>query len=193
MVIGRLGRTFVAANAITSVTQQMSTVLTQGVAQAGAIVTGQTIGEGNRDKAQTQGYAFLGLGLILGLFSALVIVLISTPIISAYQVLVRTASVAKQLMNAISIIMIFQATNSLMTKGVLRGGGDTKILMLADNIFLWAVSIPLGMLAGLVLHWPAFWIYICLKFDQIAKAVWCVFRLRSGKWIKKISTGKVNN
>jgi putative MATE family efflux protein len=192
MVIGRLGRTFVAANAITSVTQQMSTVLTQGAAQAGAIVTSQTIGEGNRDKAQTQGYEFLGLGMVLGLFSALVILLISTPIISAYQVSIRTASVAEQLMNAISIIMIFQATNSLMTKGVLRGGGDTKMLMLTDNIFLWVVSIPLGILAGLVLHWPAFWIYICLKFDQIAKAVWCVFRLRSGKWIKKISTGKVN-
>ena len=44
MVIGRLGVAFVAANAITSVTQQMSNVLTQGVSQSGAIVTGQTLG-----------------------------------------------------------------------------------------------------------------------------------------------------
>ena len=51
-------------------------------------------------------------------------------------------------------------------------------------------SIPLGLLAGFALHLPAFWIYTCLKFDQIAKTVWCVFRLRSGKWIKRISTGK---
>ena len=40
MVIGHLGATFVAANAITSVTQQLSSVLVQGVSQAGAIVTG---------------------------------------------------------------------------------------------------------------------------------------------------------
>ena len=73
-----------------------------------------------------------------------------------------------------------------MTKGVLRGGGDTKVLMLADNIFLWAVSIPLGVIAGLVLHMPAFWIYFFLKSDQILKAFWCVIRLQSGKWIKKI-------
>ena len=38
---------------------------------------------------------------------------------------------------------------------------------------------------------PAFWIYVALKFDQIAKAVWCVLRLRSGKWIKKITAGNV--
>ena len=83
---------------------------------------------------------------------------------------------------------VFQATNSIMTKGVLRGGGDTKVLMLADNIFLWAASIPLGILAGFVLHMPAFWIYFCLKIDQVLKAVWCVIRLRSGKWIKKIKS-----
>lgn len=190
MVVGHLGVNFVAANAITSVTQQMSNVLTQGVAQAGAIVTGQTLGEGDREKALGQGYAFMGLGLALGLFAALVITVISGPVIGAYNVSEETAGVAGQLMEAIALIMIFQSTNSIMTKGVLRGGGDTKMLMLADNIFLWVLSIPLGLLAGFALHLPAFWIYTCLKFDQIAKTVWCVFRLRSGKWIKRISTGK---
>ncbi|MDE6639036.1 MAG: MATE family efflux transporter [Acetatifactor sp.] len=192
MVVGHLGVSFVAANSITSVTQQMSNVLTQGVAQAGAIVTGQTLGEGERDKAFSQGYAFLGLGLSLGLFAALVIRVISGPVIGAYNVSEETAKVAEQLMEAIGFIMIFQSANSIMTKGVLRGGGDTKMLMLADNIFLWVLSIPMGLLAGFVLGLPAFWIYTCLKFDQIAKAVWCVFRLRGGKWIKKISTGKIS-
>ena len=62
--------------------------------------------------------------------------------------------------------------------------------MIADNVFLWVASVPLGILAGFVFHLPAFWIYICLKIDQILKAVWCVFRLDSGKWIKKITTGE---
>ena len=79
-----------------------------------------------------------------------------------------------------------------MTKGVLRGGGDTKMLMLADNIFLWILSIPLGIVAGFVFHWPAFWIYFCLKLDQVIKTFWCIGRLKSEKWIKKISTGKEN-
>ncbi len=81
MVVGHLSMAFVAANAVTSVTQQMSNVLAQGVAQAGAIVTGQTLGEGERDKALSQGYTFLGMGLGLGLFAALVIRLISGPVI----------------------------------------------------------------------------------------------------------------
>ncbi len=188
MVIGRLGESFVAANAVTAVTQQLSSVLIQGFSQAGAIVTGYTLGEGGREKAHRQGYAFLGLGLIFGVVSAGVILLISSPIIKAYNLSPDTQAIAAQLMLSISIIVLFQATNSIMTKGVLRGGGDTKVLMVADNIFLWVASIPLGVIAGLVLHLPAFWIYFFLKIDQVLKAFWCVIRLRSGKWIKKIKT-----
>ena len=190
MVIGRLGEDFVAANAVTAVTQQLSSVFTQGFSQAGAIVTGYTLGEGDREKAHRQGYAFLGLGMLFGLIAAGIIMAISTPMISAYTLTPNAVEIAKQLMLSISIIMIFQATNSIMTKGVLRGGGDTKMLMLTDNIFLWAASIPLGIIAGFLLKLPAFWIYFALKIDQVLKAVWCVIRLRSGKWIKKIRSEK---
>ncbi len=190
MVIGHLGAAFVAANAITSVTQQLSTVVIQGVSQAGAIVTGQTLGLGDRHKTMDQGWMFFGLGLALGAVSAAFIMAVSHPIISTYKVSEETVKIAEQLMAAISIIIIFRATNSIMTKGVLRGGGDTKMLMIADNIFLWVLAIPFGILAGFVFHWSAFWIYIALKSDDIVKTFWCLGRLKSEKWIKKISTGK---
>ena len=188
MVIGRLGGAFVAANAVTAVTQQLSSVMIQGFSQAGAIVTGYTLGEGDREKAYNQGYAFLGMGVVFGLLAAGIVMLISEPMIRAYSLSEDTQVIARQLMLSISIIIVFQATNSIMTKGVLRGGGDTKMLMVADNVFLWVASLPLGIIAGLVLHLPAFWIYFFLKLDQVLKAIWCVIRLRSGKWIKKIKT-----
>ena len=190
MVIGRLGESFVAANAVTAVTQQLSSVMIQGFSQAGAIVTGYTLGEGDKEKAHRQGYAFLGLGIVFGLIAAGIIMLISEPMIMAYKLSPDTQEIARQLMRSISLIVVFQATNSIMTKGVLRGGGDTKVLMIADNLFLWVASIPLGILAGLVIGFPAFWIYFFLKIDQVLKAVWCVIRLRSGKWIKKIKSSK---
>ena len=190
MVIGRLGESFVAANAVTTVAQQLSSVMIQGFSQAGAIVTGYTLGEGDRDKAFSQGYAFLGIGFLFGVVAAGIITAISAPLISAYNLSPQTQAIARELMWSISIIIVFQATNSIMTKGVLRGGGDTKMLMLADNIFMWVAALPLGILAGLVFHLPAFWIYFALKCDQILKAVWCVIRLRSGKWIKKIYSEK---
>ncbi len=187
MVMGRIGKAFVAANSVTTVVQQLSSVLTQGISNASGIITGHTMGQGDYEKAQRQGYTFLGLGLTIGCVAALVILVLKDPIINYYQVTPEAKAIAGQLMLAVSFIMIFQSMNSILTKGVLRAGGDTKFLMLGDILFLWVASIPLGALAGLVWHFSAFWIYTLLKIDQIIKCVWCFFRLKSGKWMKKIS------
>lgn len=186
MVMGRIGSTFVAANSITAVTQQVSLVFIQGMAFAGSIITGQTLGEGRVEDAKRQGYTFFWLGLVIGCIAGGIIFLIRTPIINAYNITQQTKELTEQLMDAISINVIFQSTNSILTKGVLRGGGDTKFLMVADILFLWVLSIPLGAAAGLIWNWSPFVIYLCLRSDQIVKAVWCIFRLNSGKWIKKI-------
>ncbi len=149
-------------------------------------MTGHTLGKGEVERAQREGYTFMIFGTILGVAACGIILVLSGPIVGLYHITEETRAIAYQLMDAIAIIVIFQSMNSILTKGVLRGGGDTKFLMLADILFLWVASIPLGMLAGLVLHLPAFWIYFFMKIDQIIKCVWCVFRLRSGKWMKKI-------
>jgi len=186
MVMGHIGKAFVAANSVTMVVQQLSSVLTQGISNASGIITGHTMGEGDYKKAQRQGYTFLIMGLLIGLLAALIILVLRTPIINYYNVSDEAKAIAYELMDAILLIVIFQSMSSILTKGVLRAGGDTKFLMVGDILFLWIASVPLGALAGLVLHLPAFWIYTFLKIDQIIKCVWCYFRLRSGKWLKKI-------
>lgn len=192
MVMGRIGSVFVAANSITTVTQHLSTALISGISQAGCIVTGHNIGRGEYEKARKQGWTFLFFGLFIGLLAGIFIILIANFIISFYQITEETRLIAYELMKAVGIIVIFQSANSIITKGVLRGGGDTKCLMIADNIFLWAASIPLGYFAGLYFKLPAFWIYFSLKIDQILKTMWCVYRLKSGKWVKKIGSNQVN-
>ncbi|HEY5466924.1 MAG TPA: MATE family efflux transporter [Clostridia bacterium] len=186
VVMGHISAGFVAANAITAVTQQFSTIMIAGMSNASAIITGHTLGEGDVEKAQRQGVTFTALGVAVGIFAGALIMLLSGPVISMYNITPETREIAEQLMLAVGFIVIFQATNSILTKGVLRGGGDTKFLMAADILFLWVASIPLGALAGLVWHLPAFWTYNFMKIDHIIKAVWCIFRLRSRKWIKRI-------
>ena len=186
MVMGRIGKDFVAANSVTVVVQQLSSVLTQGTSNASGIITGHTMGEGDFKKAQKQGYAFLVMGLIIGVFASLLILIVKNPIIRFYDVSSEAKQIANKLMYSIVVIMVFQSVNSILTKGVLRAGGDTKFLMVGDVLFLWLASVPLGALAGLVLHLDPFWIYFFLKIDQIIKCIWCYFRLRSGKWLKKI-------
>ncbi len=187
-VMGHVGASFVAANAITTVTMQLATVVIQGISQASCTITGITLGEGKYEKAQQQGITFAAIGFLIGAVGCIIILALRGVIIDAYRIQPETKALAYELMDAVAVVVLFQSANSILTKGVLRGGGDTKFLMIADILFLWIGSIPLGALAGLVFHWPGFWIYIMLRIDQFIKAVWCLFRLKSGKWIKKIKS-----
>jgi Na+-driven multidrug efflux pump len=186
MVMGRIGQAFVAANSVTMVVQQLSSILTVGVGNASGIITGHTMGEGDYKKAHRQGYTFTIIGFLIGFLAAFIILILKKPIINFYQVSNEAKLIADQLMNAIIFIIIFRSVSSILTKGVLRAGGDTKFLMRGDILFLWVASVPLGALAGLVFHWSSFWIYTLLNIDQIIKCFWCIFRLKSGKWLKKI-------
>ena len=186
VVMGQIGASFVSANSITNVIQRVSTIFITGLSFSGCFLTGQVLGERRIEDAQRQGYTYAILGLVIGIVAAAIIQIIATPVVNAYNISAQTKEIAFELMNAVSIIIIFRSTNSILTKGVLRGGGDTKFLLMADMTTMWLLAVPLGALAGLVLHLPAFWIYIFLHFDQIVKAVWCLFRLKSEKWIKKV-------
>lgn len=190
VVMGQIGTAFVAANAITTMTMQLTTVFAQGVANASSMITGNTLGEGKYDDAQEQGVTFLAISIILGIVSAVVIKILSPYIIGYYNIEESTRAIAQQLMDAIAIVLVFQMIGAVMTKGVLRGGGDTKFLMVADILFLWVLSLPLGYMAGLVWFLEPFWISVCLRSDRIVKAVWSVSRLLSRKWIRIARTDK---
>lgn len=187
---GHIGKTFMSANTITMVVQHMATIFSSGLGQASLIITGNTLGEGRIEQAKKQSVSLVTVSVIFGIAVGMFIYLISPVIVGFYKIMPETREMAIALMHALAVVGIFMMPGSILTKGVLRGGGDTTFLMMADVIFLWAVSVPLGAAAGIVWHWPPFWIMFCLRIDNILKTILCIFRMRSGKWIKKFKTEK---
>ena len=187
MIIGHLGASFVTANAIVAMIVRLSTVFNSGFASAGSIMTGNVLGSGDAETAYRQGVTFTVLSFVIGVAAGGVILLLAPWIIGAYNITEETRGIAFMLIDAVSIMVVFQAMQSMLTKGVLRGGGDTRFLMIADIAFMWICSIPLGYLAAFVWHMSPFWIYILMKIDYIIKTIWCVFRLVHKKWIRMIA------
>ncbi len=184
VIMGHIGASFVSANAIVAQVVRMSTVFNQGLSNASSVLTGNTLGEGKKEKAYRQGITFLALSVIIGVVAAGIILAICPIVVGGFNINAETTAIADELMIAVAVMVIFQTTQSVLTKGVLRGGGDTRFLMVADILFLWLVSVPLGYLCALVWHLPAFWIYVSLKIDWIIKSIWCAFRLIRGKWVR---------
>jgi putative MATE family efflux protein len=183
VIIGHIGTSFVAANSIVAMIQRLCTVMTQGIGQAAQVITGNNVGAGLKEKAYREGVTMLFLSTAMGLLTSVILLIIGPAIIGAYNITEETRAIAMQLLYAISIIVVFQALQSVLTKGILRGGGDTRFCMMVDATFLWLLSIPLGWITGVMLGLPAFIVYICLKIDWIVKVIVCLIRFRSKKWI----------
>ena len=186
IIIGHISTEFVAANAIISTIVRLSTVFTQGLGQASSTITGNTLGEGDREKTYRQGVTMVTLSVFIGILAGGIILALAPWIIDMYDITDVTRSVAWELMYAVAIMVVFQSMQSVLTKGILRGGGDTKFCMFADAAFLWFVSIPVGALCGLVLHTDPFVIYIALKLDWAIKSIVCLWRVKSRKWMRRV-------
>jgi len=192
VIIGRMGSTAVSAHSIVQVIDRLLTVVIFGISNAASIVIGHTIGAGRRQEAQQEGETLFLLSFGVSVLIAGLFIVIGPATLGLYNVTQETRELTQKLMVTYTFLIVFQCIGSVMTKGVLRGGGDTRFLMVADVFFLWAVSIPLGYLSGLVFGLPIFITVIFLRMDDIIKSVWCVSRLNSGKWIHEV-TKKIEN
>lgn len=185
-IIGHMNKIYMSAYSITAMVQRLSNVFMVGMSQASTLIIGNTLGAGEPEKAKKQGYTMAFIAACVGVVCSLIILAAGPFIISHYNIADETKGIAWGFMSAVAIFSIFLYEAGILTKGVLRGGGDTRFLMVADVLFLWVLCIPLGYLAAHVWNWPPFFLFMALRVDHIMKIVLCLPRLISGKWMKKI-------
>ena len=187
-ILGWLGQSMVSANAIVAVAMQLATVFLMGISNASGIMIGETVGMGDKEKAQAQGHTFLVISALMGIAAAGLILAITPVSINFFNVKDETVIIVYGLMYSLAVIMPFHCISTVLTKGILRGGGDTKFLMVADVLFLWIASLPLGYLAGFVFGLSPFWISIFLRIDTVIRSLWCAMRLYQGKWTRTVKS-----
>lgn len=186
-ILGHMGAAMVSGQAITMTAMRLCTAFVLGLSQASSVMVGQAVGAGNVKEAQLQGKWFCIISAVTGILGGILIWMAGPEIIGVFRLSGESADTAGQMMKAMSLLMVCQSMQAVMGKGVLRGGGDTGFLMLADLIFLWMLSIPIGYGAGLVWGWTPFWVFVCLRLDIIGKTFLCLGRLRKGRWIKNVN------
>ena len=187
VVIGRMGREFVAANAIAGLLIQMMGIVVLGIASAAGAIIGNTVGEGDNARALDYARKMLILSVFLGFFGFVVIQAVRLPLISLYVLSDASILYARQITHVVSVNILFIAVSMVSLMGTLRGGGDTKFAMMVDITFPWLIGIPLGALAGLRFGWPVYLVYIILRSEDVFKAAVILWRVPRGKWIKNVT------
>lgn len=186
VIMGHVGEEITAAHAIVNSAVQLTTVINTGVAGASAIVIGNTIGEGDIPRARREGNTYTLFSALFGLALIPLLLVLEAPYISLYSISDATRAITHGMVLVNCWVMPFQTIAYVTSKGILRGGGDTRFLLLADSSCVWFISIPLGALAGLVWHLSPTWIFFFLRVEYPLKGLVCLIRFLTGKWIREI-------
>lgn len=189
-VLGHVGEAVSAAAAITSSMVQIVTVLNTAAGTVSAIIIGNTIGEGDIPRARREGNSYMLLSFLFGLLLIVPVLLLEGPYFSLYDISGETRAIAHGILLVNCCFLPMQTNAYLSSKGVLRGGGDTRFIMVADSACVWFISLPLGVLAAFVWGWSAVWVYVCLRIQYPLKGIICLIRYASGKWIREIRAGE---
>ena len=192
MIIGHISTEFVSANSIANIIWQCVWVVVSGMGNATSVVIGNAVGRGeDKQLILNKAKTIVLLSAIMGVISAITLIIIRGPVINFYEVSAETKALAYDLIVSYAVIIVFQAMSVQYVVGIFRGGGDTKTAMLVDVVFLWLVAIPLGALSGFVLGWAPPFVYLMLKSDELIKNIFSFIHLRSGKWIRDITVHPV--
>ena len=193
VIYGHVGAEITAANAIVNSFVQVLTVFNNGISGASAVVIGNTIGEGDIARAKREGNSYVLLAALIGLVGIPILLLLERPYVGLYSIGAATRAMTHSMFVLNCWMMPFMTMAFMTSKGILRGGGDTRFLLLADSSCVWFISLPLGALAGLVWGMSPAWVYFFLRVEYPLKGLVCLVRYFSGRWIRVIRAGEREN
>ncbi len=193
VIYGHVGAEITAANAIVNSFVQVLTVFNNGISGASAVVIGNTIGEGDVARAKREGNSYVLLAALIGLVGIPILLLLERPYVGLYSIGTATRAMTHSMFVLNCWMMPFMTMAFMTSKGILRGGGDTRFLLLADSSCVWFISLPLGALAGLVWGMSPAWVYFFLRVEYPLKGLVCLVRYFSGRWIRVIRAGEREN
>jgi len=187
VILGHMNDAAISANSIATTLYQVLKVAAVGASGAASVMIGKTIGEGNqrkiREYSRTMQMIFLGIGLLI----AVLLFILKDPIISLYKISDETARLANGFLLVLCVAGAGMAYQMPVNTGIVRGGGDTKYVLVMDLVSIWGIVLPLSALAAFVFHWHPIAVIACLNADQVFKCLPAVIKVNRYRWMKKLT------
>lgn len=185
-ILGQLGSSVSAANAVIQVSRQLAMVVSIGIANATAIIVGKAIGEGKISQAKIYAKKLLKLSMCSGVGGGILILLLRPILGNVLSLTTQARTNLSFMMLILAVYVCCQAVSCTGIVGVFRAGGDTKYGVIVDVSTLWLGSIVFGFLAAFIWKLDFKIIYLILLCDEPLKLPFVYKRYISYKWLKNL-------
>ena len=148
LLMGRLGTVAMAGHQATINLASLTFMVPLGVGAAAAVRVGHAVGAGDAAGARRAARAALVWGIGFMLVSAVVLLLAPRALARLYTPDAAVVAVAATLIPLAGVFQVFDGLQ-VVSLGILRGAGDTRVPMIVNVVGFWLVGLPIGVWLGL--------------------------------------------
>ena len=185
-VYGHIGTDSLAAYTLTCPIQGLFVGALSGLSAAAGVIIGKELGQKEYDGAYKESKKLMWLGAAGSAVLSLVLIVASGLYVSFYQVAADVKSVAQLLLIVFAIYAPVKVINMILGGGIIRSGGNTKIIMIIDIVGTWLVGIPLCLFAAYVLKLSIVPVYAILSVEEIVRLVITLVMFKKKTWMRTI-------
>lgn len=186
VILGHMDTSAMAAYSISSTLFLLLKVTAVGAASAASVLIGREIGRGGekiKEYSKTLQVIFICIGAVLGIS----LFILKNPILKLYNISDKTMELANMFFLIQSVVITTVSYQMPVNTGIIRGGGDTKYVMILDFISIWLIVMPISIYMAFGRHASAVAVVCCLNSDQIFKCIPAAIYVNFCNWQKKLT------
>ena len=182
-VYGHLGTANLAAYTLTCPIQSLIVGALSGLSAAAGVMVGKHLGKKTYDAAYGDARRIMLTGLVSAIGVASLLVLFAGAYTNLYRVDADVQTLGKALLVVFALYTPVKVENMILSGGILRSGGNTRVIMIIDTIGTWGIGIPLCLLAAFGLHWGIVGVYALLTTEEIFRLAVSLVIFKKRSWM----------
>ncbi len=188
-VYGHLGTASLAAYTLTCPIQGLLTGALSGLSAAAGVMVGKRLGKEAYGEAYKESKKIMCAGLLGAISVSAILICLAGAYTGFYRVDDGVKALGKILLVVFALYAPVKVENMILGGGILRSGGNTKLVMLIDTVGTWCIGIPLCLLAAYVFKWGIVGVYTLLTAEELFRLVVSLLVFRKRKWMISLSQG----
>ena len=185
-VYGHMGTAACAAMTLTNPIQGLMIGALSGLAQAAGILIGKSLGKEEYDEAYQNAKKLTYYGFVGSLCLSILLILLRKFYVDIYAVEDSVKLLAGKVLVAFAFISPVKVLNMILSGGIIRSGGKTKLVMWIDMIGTWGFGVPLALVTAFVLGMPIYWVYFILSLEEVIRLLIAVVVFRTKTWMQSL-------
>jgi putative MATE family efflux protein len=152
-----------------------------GFAIAAATMVGQSIGAGKYTRAKLENWEANRMATFVMSGMGIVFFFFPYALLRAFTNDESVIDLGTVFLKIVALLQIPLALTMVLA-GSLRGAGDTRFIMIATMVGMWAVRVPIAFVVGIWLQLGVIYVWLAMIADWTLRMVLMLWRYRSERW-----------